>query len=81
MPTLIQAASQADVVKVQIDPNYTNEAIALLPGERDRAQTDQADPSVGQRPGRTRPSHGLQANRCRATEPHDHGRNRQALPL
>ena len=32
MPTLTQAASQADVVKFQIEPNYTNEAITLLLG-------------------------------------------------
>ena len=32
MPTLTQAASQADVVKFQLDPNYTNEAIILLLG-------------------------------------------------
>ena len=30
MPTLTQAASQADVVKFQIDPNYTNEAITQI---------------------------------------------------
>ncbi len=34
MPTLTQAPSQGDVVKFQIDPNYTNEAITLLLGER-----------------------------------------------
>ena len=32
MPTLTQAPSQGDVVKFQIDPNYTNEAITLLLG-------------------------------------------------
>ena len=34
MPTLTQAPSQSDVVKFQIDPNYTNEAITLLLGDR-----------------------------------------------
>jgi hypothetical protein len=37
MPTLTQAASQADVVKFQIDPNYTNEAITLLLGTNYKA--------------------------------------------
>ena len=32
MPTLTQAPSQGDVVKFQIDPNYTNEAVILLAG-------------------------------------------------
>ena len=32
MPTLTQAPSQADVVKFQFEPNYTNEAITLLLG-------------------------------------------------
>ena len=32
MPTLTQAPSQGDVVKFQINPNYTNEAITLLLG-------------------------------------------------
>ena len=32
MPTLTQAPSQGDVVKIQFDPNYTNEAITLLLG-------------------------------------------------
>ena len=32
MPMLTQAASQGDVVKFQIDPNYSNEAITLLLG-------------------------------------------------
>ena len=32
MPTLTQAPSQGDVVKLQFDPNYTNEAITLLLG-------------------------------------------------
>ena len=37
MPTLTQAPSQADVVKFQIDPNYTNEAITLLLGTNYKA--------------------------------------------
>ena len=32
MPTLTQAPLQGDVVKFQINPNYTNEAITLLLG-------------------------------------------------
>ena len=32
MPTLTQAPSQGDVVKFQINPNYTNEAVTLLLG-------------------------------------------------
>ena len=32
MPTLTQAPSQGDIVKFQINPNYTNEAITLLLG-------------------------------------------------
>ena len=32
MPTLTQGPSQGDVVKIQFDPNYTNEAITLLLG-------------------------------------------------
>ena len=32
MPTLTQAPSQGDVVKFQINPNYTNEVITLLLG-------------------------------------------------
>lgn len=37
MPTLTQAPSQGDVVKFQIDPNYTNEAITLLLGTNYKA--------------------------------------------
>jgi hypothetical protein len=32
MPTLTQAPLQGDVVKFQINPNYTNEAVTLLLG-------------------------------------------------
>ena len=32
MPTLTQLASQGDVLKFQIDPNYNNEAVTMLPG-------------------------------------------------
>ena len=32
MPTLTQGPSQGDVVKIQFDPNFTNEAITLLLG-------------------------------------------------
>lgn len=37
MPTLTQAPSQGDVVKIQFDPNYTNEAITLLLGTNYKA--------------------------------------------
>ena len=37
MPTLTQAPSQGDVVKIQFDPNYTNEAVTLLLGTNYKA--------------------------------------------
>ena len=37
MPTLTQGPSQGDVVKIQFDPNYTNEAITLLLGTNYKA--------------------------------------------